>query len=130
VLERLGSILRASGRDSDTVYRFGGEELLVLLPGQTPVSASISVERLRLAVEAAMIPHPDNVPYGVVTITAGVAGLHAGSPVDVKGLLGMADEALYEAKRSGRNRVVVHSSSLQRLGDPVAGWSRTEPATL
>jgi diguanylate cyclase (GGDEF)-like protein len=130
VLARLGIILRTTSRDSDSVYRFGGEEMLVLLPGQTPVSASIAVERLRLAVEAAAIPHPDNVPYGVVTISAGVAGLHAGSRVDARGLVAMADEALYEAKRTGRNRVVVDSGSLHRLGDAVAGVSWPESVTL
>lgn len=130
VLARLGAILRASCRESDTVYRYGGEEILVLLPGQTPVSASVAVERIRLAVEAAAISHPDNRPHGVVTISAGVAGLAAGSRTNLQTLLAKADEALYEAKRSGRNRVVVHPGSLHRLGQAVPGWSTLEPSTL
>jgi diguanylate cyclase (GGDEF)-like protein len=111
VLEQLGGILRATSRDSDTAYRYGGEELLVLLPGQTPDSASIAGERFRRAVEAALIPHPDNVPSGVVTISIGVASLRAGGRLDTQALIAKADEALYQAKRSGRNRVVVHPAA-------------------
>jgi two-component system chemotaxis response regulator CheY len=119
VLARLGGILRATGRESDTAFRFGGEELLVLLPGQTPVTAAVAGERLRLAVEGAMIPHPDNQPYGIVTISVGVAGLRGGSWIDPDELLNKADEALYAAKRAGRNRVVVHPSSVNWLGGKV-----------
>jgi len=130
VLRRLGAILRASSRDTDTVYRYGGEELAVLLPGQTPVSASVAVERIRLAVEAAGLVHPDNVPYGVVTMSFGVAGLHAGVHADVHSLVAKADQALYEAKRAGRNRVVVHPGTLHRLGETVGDWGVPEPTTL
>jgi diguanylate cyclase (GGDEF)-like protein len=131
LLTRLGTILRGSSRASDTVYRYGGEELLVLLPGQTPVSASVAAERIRLAVEGAGIPHPDNHPYGVVTISVGVAGLPAGSRTNhLQSLLAKADEALCQAKRSGRNRVLVHPGTLHRLGEAVAGWGSLEPTTL
>jgi two-component system, cell cycle response regulator len=130
ILARIGALLRSSSRESDSVYRYGGEELLVLLPGQTPVSASVAVERIRLAVEAAGIPHPDNRPYGVVTISIGVAGLPAGAHVNLQSLLAKADEALYEAKRSGRNRVVVHPGTLHRLGEAVGEWGVPEPTTI
>jgi diguanylate cyclase (GGDEF)-like protein len=130
VLKRLGAILRASSRDTDTVYRYGGEELAVLLPGQTPVSASVAVERIRLAVEGAGLPHPDNHPFGVITISIGLAGLHAGARADLPSLIAKADQALYEAKRAGRNRVVVHPGTLHRLGEAVSGWNVPEATTL
>jgi diguanylate cyclase (GGDEF)-like protein len=66
--------------------------------------AAAAAERLRSKVEALAIPHPD----GVVTVSAGIASVEPNGGVDVTSLLARADKALYEAKESPRNRVIVN----------------------
>lgn len=107
LLQELASILAQTCREADTLYRYGGEELLVLLPWQDLASATVAAERLRQAVEGAALPHPDNAPFGVVTVSVGVAELPMTGSIDVPARVAEADAALYEAKRNGRNRVVV-----------------------
>jgi diguanylate cyclase (GGDEF)-like protein len=103
LLRRVSAALSDTVRGGDTVYRYGGEEFLVLLPEQTLETAALAAERLRAAVEELAAPHPDG---GVVTISAGVAGPAEGG-VDPEELVGRADAALYAAKAAGRNRVEV-----------------------
>jgi two-component system chemotaxis response regulator CheY len=103
LLRRVAGALAATVRGGDTVYRYGGEEFLVLLPEQTLETAALAAERLRGAVEDLAVPHPDG---GVVTVSAGVAGPAAGTD-SVDALVGRADAALYAAKAAGRNRVEV-----------------------
>jgi two-component system chemotaxis response regulator CheY len=105
VLRTVAGILEQHCRMSDDVYRFGGEELLVLFPHRAQETMRVAAERLRQAVEAAAIDHPDNHPYGIVTISIGVASLQEVTPRTPEALLQRADQALYRAKRSGRNRV-------------------------
>ncbi|WP_210276391.1 tetratricopeptide repeat-containing diguanylate cyclase [Rhizobium pisi] len=101
VLSAIGTILRNQLRATDQAIRFGGEEFVILLTG-TPRAAADVCERLRSAVE-----HWDwsTICNGLrVTISIGVAGsLSANSP---KEILEIADQKLYTAKKSGRNRVV------------------------
>jgi two-component system chemotaxis response regulator CheY len=103
VLRRVARALAATARAGDVVYRYGGEEFLVLLPEQTLESAAAAAGRLRAAVEELGIPHAGG---GVVTISAGVAG-----PFDAEEtaeeLIARADTALYAAKAAGRNRVEI-----------------------
>ena len=100
-LRAVARALHQGIRSGDAVYRYGGEEFLVLLPEQTLETAVLAAERLRAAVEALAIPHPAG---GVVTVSAGVAGLDdpACEPDQV---FELADQALYRAKEGGRNRV-------------------------
>jgi diguanylate cyclase (GGDEF)-like protein len=104
VLRAVAGALREQMRSGDAVYRYGGEEFLVLMPEQSVDSSARGAERLRAAVEALAIPHPGG---GVVTVSVGVAGLDDGSRRPDE-LLELADRALYRAKESGRNRVEVH----------------------
>jgi two-component system, cell cycle response regulator len=97
-------------RSGDTAYRYGGEEFLIILPEQTLESAVSTADRLRQAVEDLRIPHEKN-PPGVVTISTGVAALSAGESKSTDDLLKEADEALYRAKESGRNRVVSYEAA-------------------
>jgi two-component system chemotaxis response regulator CheY len=101
VLRRVAHALRDGVRGGDAVYRYGGEEFVVLLPEQTLDGAAQAGERLRAAIEGLAIPHPAG---GIVTISGGVAGVSDGaaSPDD---LFEAADKALYAAKAGGRNRV-------------------------
>jgi diguanylate cyclase (GGDEF)-like protein len=103
-LRAVAKALKEGIRTGDAVYRYGGEEFLVLLPEQSVETATLAAERLRAAVEALAIPHPAG---GVVTISAGVAGLgdKVSGPDE---LFELADRALYRAKEGGRNRVEVY----------------------
>ena len=100
VLVSAGQVLRDHLRAFELVYRVGGEEFLVLLPGVDRQGGRVVAERLREALETAR-------PGGLaVTASFGVAVAHgAGAGFDA--LFAMADEALYAAKHAGRNRVVV-----------------------
>ena len=84
--------------------RYGGEEFVVILPGSGPEAAFGVAERLRRAVEARALPHPDS-PSGLVSISLGLATHLPGDAITPAALLRAADAALYEAKRGGRNRV-------------------------
>jgi diguanylate cyclase (GGDEF)-like protein len=97
---------QAGDRVPDLVARYGGEEFMILLRGVTTERALEVAERVRSAVEAEHFPGGENQPMGKVTISIGVAcfPLHAESGDE---LINKADEALYEAKRGGRNRVCI-----------------------
>jgi diguanylate cyclase (GGDEF)-like protein len=106
VLREVARLLMRYSRAGDTVYRWGGEEFIILLPGTGADETLIAGERLRSAIEAAAIVHPGNPPHGVLTVSIG------GTIVDPSSLLetdevwiGRADRALYRAKTAGRNRV-------------------------
>ena len=101
-LSRVGDILRRAVRQEDLVFRYGGEEFLILVPGGDRESASALAERVRTAVHE----DPQVGPWGL-TVSAGVAVADRFSASNPLGLLRRADAALYQAKRTGRNRVVV-----------------------
>lgn len=103
VLRTAADVLTASRRTSDLAARFGGEELVLLLP-ETDLKGAVGLaERLRLALAGAQT----RLDGADVRITAsiGVASLRAGESLD--SLLHRADQALYSAKRAGRDRVMV-----------------------
>jgi two-component system, cell cycle response regulator len=107
VLQAVARALVRTCRRGDTVYRYGGEELVVVLPGQDLASAVMAAQRLRAAVEALAVAHPGNPPADVVTVSIGVAPVGEADPKDPAALLRPADAALYRAKEGGRNRVEV-----------------------
>ena len=106
VLRAVAAALQQEIRSGDAVYRYGGEEFLVLLPEQSIESAVLAAERLRAAVEELALAHPAG---GVVTVSAGVAGLDDPS-CDPAQVFELADQALYRAKEGGRNRVEVYGA--------------------
>ena len=105
VLSQVAAALERESRTSDAVYRYGGEELLVLLAEQTLEEALIVCERMRAAVHGLGIAHADN-EAGVVTISIGAAACPHGAQTDPTDAIKRADRALYAAKAQGRNRVV------------------------
>jgi diguanylate cyclase (GGDEF)-like protein/PAS domain S-box-containing protein len=107
VLRAVADTLRREIRTGDGAYRYGGEEFLVLLAEQTLDDAEIAAERLRRAVCARGLTHPDN-EVGVVTISIGAAQCPQGDRTDPADAIRRADQALYAAKAQGRNRVVGH----------------------
>lgn len=111
VLRSVADALRQTCRRGDAVYRYGGEELLVVLPGQGIELAIAAGERMRQAVEALGIPHPLGEQSDVVTVSVGVAARDRTHTGGVSRLLGAADEALYRAKSEGRNRVAANSKA-------------------
>ena len=105
VAQAMQSALR---RKSDILFRYGGEEFAVLLPGTLLEDAVKLAERLRLAVRKLEIPH-EHGPYGIVTVSAGV-GMLTGENARVledpaATLINLADQALYKAKGLGRDMV-------------------------
>jgi two-component system cell cycle response regulator len=109
VLRAVAEALRQTCRRGDAVYRYGGEELLVLLPRQSLELAGAAAERMRGAVEALGISHPLGEPTPAVTISVGVAVRDVGSKSSAEEVLGEADEALYRAKNAGRNRIEINA---------------------
>jgi diguanylate cyclase (GGDEF)-like protein len=101
------AIAGALGRASDLAARYGGEEIAILLPETDLAGAAEVAERLQTAVSALRIRH-DGSPYGIVTISAGVASCIPNPVTSWTPLVHAADEALYAAKASGRNTVRVH----------------------
>ena len=98
----LASTARGVLTERDRAYRYGGEELLVVLRGRTEAGALRAAERIREAIQRVGLPHLDG-PVGVLTVSIGVAW----GPESVQDLLARADAALYRAKEAGRNRVVI-----------------------
>jgi diguanylate cyclase (GGDEF)-like protein len=96
----------ADGGD-DLVARFGGEELVLLLPGRDEPAARAIAEALRCAVEARAMPHPASPVAGHVTVSVGVATVQPTLARPPERLIAAADQAMYAAKRQGRNRVCV-----------------------
>jgi diguanylate cyclase (GGDEF)-like protein len=104
ILRQVADALSAVCRGGDEIYRFGGEEFLVILPNATLAGSAASAERYRAAVERLSIPHSGSAA-GIVTISMGVACSDACDATTIDAWLHEADIALYEAKRTGRNRV-------------------------
>ncbi|HLY47645.1 MAG TPA: diguanylate cyclase [Solirubrobacteraceae bacterium] len=114
-LRMIAGTIRGVLRAGDAAYRYGGEELLLVLRDVGIDEAFAVAERVRAAVEETAFPHPDS-DAGVLTVSIGVT---AGEG-DSSRLIERADAALYEAKRQGRNRVVV-------AGDGSVGRSMARP---
>lgn len=104
VAETLKSVVR---RPSDLVARYGGEEFAVVLVHTGEDGAAHIAESLRNAVEALAIPHGYSPISDWVTVSVGAATLIPGREVPPHRLLAVADQALYDAKARGRNRVVL-----------------------
>ena len=99
-----GEIREAITRPGDLVARYGGEEFAAILPSTPNHGACAVAELLRARVERMATRHGQS-PFGVVTISLGVATATPGEIFLPESLVAAADEALYRAKRAGRNRV-------------------------
>ena len=101
-----GAMKQTVTRVSDLIARYGGEEFVVLLPSTSADQANQLAERLRGAVEEVGLPHRSSSAAAIVTISVGVATVIPTLDAAPADLVRGADEALYRAKREGRNRVV------------------------
>lgn len=104
VLQSIAETIRTSVRDGDTAARWGGEEIAVFLVGATERDAFHKAEEIRRQVENTRF---GKFPDLRVTISGGVASANAG--LTFEETLDRADQALYQAKRQGRNRIVTYS---------------------
>lgn len=91
-------------RVDDAVYRYGGEEFVVLLPEADEAAATGAANRMLRAVAGLQVPHRANAPWGIVTVSAGLAAVGRGDARTADEWLREADAALYRAKGAGRNR--------------------------
>jgi len=106
-LKRLAGLMRAElAERADMIFRYGGEEFLVLLPDVALADAVMIAERIRRSVELAAIPHPSlQKAAGIVTVSVGAAAARPGHGLSAHEIIAGADAALYAAKRNGRNQV-------------------------
>jgi diguanylate cyclase (GGDEF)-like protein len=116
-LAELGGVVRGQVREIDVVCRYGGEEFSVVLPETDEAGAFVVAEKVREAVAAHSFADVDGVRGHALTISIGVAA-YPGSSSDRDELLRQADEALYQAKSHGRNRVVLPEESARGSQGP------------
>jgi diguanylate cyclase (GGDEF)-like protein len=110
VLRLIAQLLRNNVRESDLACRFGGEELVIVLTECELASALERAETVREAIAAMKIDYDDH----TITVTASFGvSIHPDNGTEAQGLIQAADQALYEAKRSGRNRVVAAKTGQQ-----------------
>lgn len=99
------TLMKHTHRPEDLVARLGGEEFSILLPNTDSFGATMRAEQYRSAIEELKIHQAGNSPLPYVTVSIGVGTVIAHAHDDSKGLLQAADDALYRAKRQGRNQV-------------------------
>jgi diguanylate cyclase (GGDEF)-like protein len=114
VLQAVAYEMRKQLRSFELMYRLGGEEFLIVLPGVDLQTGEMLAERLREAIGEA---HPAGIP---ITISLGVSAA-SGEQVDYDTLFRAADAALYDAKRAGRNRVVAAPPAVEPQETSTAG---------
>jgi diguanylate cyclase (GGDEF)-like protein len=106
-LRNVAEAILCSVRETDFVYRYGGEELSVLLPSTDKEAANKLAERIRDSIEGARFEGEENQPSGSLTVSIGVA-TYPYDAISKDGLIKCADDALYKAKHNGRNRVEIN----------------------
>ena len=119
-LRAIAATVRGALRSGDVAYRFGGEELLLVMPDTNLSQAMTAAERVRDAVQRAAVPHPAG-QGGVLTVSIGLAAGHE----EASALLAQADAALYSAKHEGRNRV---AAATEARAAQAGGRTRTAAA--
>lgn len=106
-LRHIGAVLRSvCMRASDLAARYGGEEFAVILPATTGPEARVLAERIRLAIAALQIAHPEPLLAPHVTASIGVATAFVAELASAVALVSLADDQLYRAKAAGRNQVM------------------------
>jgi diguanylate cyclase (GGDEF)-like protein/PAS domain S-box-containing protein len=110
VLRSMADFFRTHFRGDDIICRYGGEEFAIILPESSAQDAASRAELLRVAARNLKLKH-NNVTLDPVTLSAGIAGYpeHASSAGE---LLQVADACLYEAKRAGRDRIILANAKL------------------
>jgi diguanylate cyclase (GGDEF)-like protein len=110
VIKSVAKCMGAGLREGDLLCRYGGEEFCFILPGSTQEQAAEVAERLRHSIETQAGAAVRDIPGLRITSSFGVASIKLGAK-DAPELIDQADNALYESKKSGRNRVSVWSGA-------------------
>lgn len=106
VLRRVVEAIQGTLRTTDAIYRYGGDEFVVILPVPGREALTAAAERLRKVVLDLVIEHPANTDIGIVSVSIGATMIGAFNvQKSDDGWFALTDDALYEAKRSGRNQV-------------------------
>lgn len=100
-LMKVSQVLKSCARESDRIFRYGGEEILILMPETDANEVVLAADRYRQAIEDAEIAH-EKTALGVLTVSGGVA---SSGKENWREMIKLADTALYQAKAQGRNRV-------------------------
>jgi diguanylate cyclase (GGDEF)-like protein len=106
LLQELAKVLAHSVRSTDFVARYGGEEFVIVLPETNKTCSLLAAEKIRSAVATHPFPMSGSQPGGSLTLSMGVASYPEDMP-DSEVLVERADQALYQAKQTGRNRAVM-----------------------
>ncbi len=112
ILQILAGLMTKAVRESDTLARWGGEEFVIVAPETDQEVACMLAERIRKLVTGHPFPNAAQQPLGSVSLSIGIASRSNGTASPEK-LLRFADEAMYCAKNSGRNRAVLYNGSEQ-----------------
>ncbi len=102
------TIHKHSARGGELAARYGGEEFMVILPSCNQEQAYQSAENIRKAVEELALPHPASTVSSLVSVSIGYSTVYPSeNKMDIKEFIRLTDDALYRAKKSGRNRVEI-----------------------
>lgn len=112
VLAQLAEILKNSCRETDVITRYGGEEFAIILSETDSHSAMLVAETIREKVGSSIFPLTENQPRGKITVSIGLATLPKDAE-DLEELVTKADQALYWAKKTGKNKAVLYSSHIE-----------------
>lgn len=111
-LQAVSRVLEGSvRRPSDLVARYGGEEMAVIMPNTDRYGARVVAQLILDRMQQANIPHTTS-PFGHVTVSIGIATAEGAHLTQLQGLIEAADQALYDAKMSGRNRLAEQGASV------------------
>lgn len=110
VLVKFADLIRANIRGVDTAIRYGGEEFLLILPTTGKIGVVTVYERLQKILREARIKNADKQPLGAITVSAGVATFPADA-ADAGELLQHTDNAMYVAKKSGKDRIYIYGDN-------------------
>ncbi len=111
LLKELSDLVAKHTRKTSVLARYGGEEFIVMLPELSKEEAFVYAKRVREVIAAHPFAHREKQPEGFVSISGGVASFPADAK-SINGVIQLADTALYQAKREGRNRVIMHKPFL------------------
>jgi diguanylate cyclase (GGDEF)-like protein/PAS domain S-box-containing protein len=102
------TLKKALNRTSDVFVRYGGEEFAVLLPATELPGAKKVAEAMKRNIEQLNLPHKKSLIAQYLTVSMGIASILPKKEIKVTALIEMADGALYEAKRKGRNQIIIN----------------------
>ncbi len=105
ILQILAGLMMKNVRESDTLARWGGEEFIVIAPETSEEEGCVLAEKIRKAVAEHAFPHADKQPLGMVSLSIGMSS-RSEKTENAEKLLRFADDAVYAAKDSGRNRTI------------------------